>query len=361
MIGTRGYPSYYGGFETAVRRVAPALVDIGWRVRVYGRRNAIRSNDLGCDPRVESVVTPGIDSTALSTLTFGFTAVLHALVHKPNVALVMNVANGFWLPLLRLRGIPTVVNVDGIEWERDKWSRLGKVMFRLGARFTARFADDLVFDAVAIGEYWEREFGRTGSFIPYGGDLRQKQSPEPVTALGFVPGRYVLLVARFVPENSIFEFLGAVDDIVAQCDVDVVMVGAAPEDSPLDRAATEASRSHPRVHLLGHISDDTLLFSLWQHAGVYFHGHTVGGTNPALVQAMALGVKVVARDTIYNREVLAGTGTFCGDTSASIVEVVAATLGDPRPLGQLARERAASHYSWQLVIDGYHTVLDKAI
>ncbi|HEU5039135.1 MAG TPA: glycosyltransferase [Nocardioides sp.] len=355
VIGTRGYPSFYGGFETAVRRLAPALADRGWRVRVYGRKGGI-STTAGADPRVDSILTPGVETTALSTLSYGFTAVVHALLRKPDVALVMNVANGFWLPLLRLRGIPIVVNVDGIEWERDKWSRLGKGVFRWGARFTARFADELIFDAEAIADYWLREFGRTGTFVPYGGDPAPRLPVEPALE----SGRYVLLVARFVPENTVAEFLAAAPAIVEKADVDVVVVGTAAEDDPIQQAATALAAAHPRVKVLGHVTDDRRLHSLWQHVGVYFHGHTVGGTNPALVQAMALGGRVVARDTVYNREVLGDTGIYCDGDQESIVQAVVAALSDERPLGELAAERAARHYAWDLVADGYARIIDAA-
>ncbi|CAI9403346.1 glycosyltransferase [Nocardioides sp. T2.26MG-1] len=353
VIGTRGYPSFYGGFETAVRRIAPALADRGWRVRVYGRRGWVAATST-TDPRVDRVLTPGLDTTAFSTLSYGLTAVLHALVRKPDVALVMNVANGFWLPLLRLRGIPTVVNVDGIEWERDKWNSLGKTVFRWGARLTARFADELIFDAEAIGDYWRRELGRDGTFVPYGGD------PGPALPLDedLEAGRYVLLVARFVQENTVAEFLAAAPAIVEKADVDVVVVGSATPDDPIQRAADALAVAHPRIKVLGHLSDDQRLHSLWQHAGVYFHGHTVGGTNPSLVQAMALGARVVARDTAFNREVLADTGVYCDGDEESIVQAVVAALNDDRPLGELAADRAARHFLWEPVADAYARIID---
>src|SRR5688572_14558732 len=109
VIGTRGYPSYYGGFETAVRRLAPFLADAGWDVNVYCRAGQTKDDDEARDPRIRTTNTVGLESKSLSTLSFGLTSVLHALWHKPQVALVMNVANGFFLPLLKLRGIPTVV------------------------------------------------------------------------------------------------------------------------------------------------------------------------------------------------------------------------------------------------------------
>lgn len=298
-------------------------------------------------------MTRGLDSKSLSTLTFGLSAVLHAIIHKPDVALVMNVANGFWLPILRLRGIPTVVNVDGIEWHRDKWSRLGKAVFKSGAKFTAWFADELVFDAVAIGDFWKREFNRTGIFIPYGGEPVAETTPDPT----LTAERYVLLVARFVPENSIDVFLDAAPMIVERCDVDVVLVGAAPPADPLQLKAEALAANNHRIRLTGHISDDRRLFGLWSHAGVYFHGHTVGGTNPALVQAMSLGSRIVARDTVYNREVLADTGYFCGGTPESVVAAVAAAFDDSRDLKAITANRAAEAYSWELVCDRYAAAL----
>lgn len=352
VIGTRGYPSFYGGFETAIRRVAPALAERGWEVTVYGRKQGVR-REAHADPRVRSVLTPGIESNALSTLSFGLTATLHALLSKPDVALVMNVANGYWLPLLKLRGIPTVVNVDGIEWERKKWGRLAKLVFLLGARLTARFADELVFDAEAIGDYWQRRFGRSGTFIPYGGDPREPLDLEA----DLKADRYALLVARFVPENTVGEFIDAAPEIIDRHDLDIVLVGSAPAGHPLQQAAAKLAAARSRVHHLGHISDDNRLFALWQHAGVYFHGHTVGGTNPALVQAMALGARVVARDTVYNREVLADAAVFCDGDPLSITEAVGEALVGEAPLRERALERSEEHYTWDLVIDRYEAAL----
>lgn len=352
VIGTRGYPSYYGGFETAVRHLVPYLVRVGWHVRVYGRETSATQEPL--PPHVEVVTTRGIDTTKLSTLSFGFTAALHTLRKKPDVALIMNVANGYWLPLLRLRGIPTLVNVDGIEWERAKWSGLGKAVFKLGARLTARFATQLVFDAEAIGDYWRREFSRGGLFIPYGAE----ESAPLDTPLGLSTHDFVLLVARFVPENSVREFIEAASEISKQHDV--VLVGSAPEGSELHELAHKASESNSRIKWLGHLSDDSLLYALWQHAGVYFHGHSVGGTNPALVQAMALGAHIVARDTVYNREVLRDAATFCSPDPGEIARAILTEIGSPLSQDRRMRalDRTRSVYNWPRVCGQYHLALN---
>lgn len=354
IIGTRGYPSYYGGFETAVRRLAPYLAERGWDVTVYGRDGSTKDDDAARDPRVTTRVTRGIESKSLSTLTYGLTACLDALRRKPDVALVMNVANGFWLPLLRGRGIPTAVNVDGIEWDRAKWGKVAKNVFRSGAKATAMFGDELIYDAVEISRRWKKDFKRDGTFIPYGGD-DPGRLPE---VEGFPHRGYVLIVARFVPENTVPEFLEAA--AVLGKTWPVVIVGSSGYGGELDEKAAELAAAEEKVTWLGHVSDDRKLFALWQHAGAYFHGHSVGGTNPALVQAMSCGAPTVARDTVYNREVLAEAGVFVApepEAIASAVDGLMRDRGQQERLSAAAYTRGRELYSWDVVCSAYEDAL----
>lgn len=361
IIGTRGYPSYYGGFETAVRHVAPHLADAGWDVTVYGRPGQERTDDPTTDPRITRRTTRGLESRSLSTLSYGLTAVLDTIRRRPDVALVMNCANGFWLPLLALARIPTVVNVDGIEWERAKWGRFAKAVFRAGAWLTARFADQLVFDADAIGAYWRREFRRSGVMIPYGGTEAGRLPLHPDDA--HLAGRpFALVVARFVPENTVPEFLVAAEWIAARHPV--VVVGSSGYGGELDAAARDLADRNPDVSWLGHVADDDRLFALWQHAGAYFHGHSVGGTNPALVQAMHCGAPTIARDTVYNREVLRDTGTrFVRPEPDAIADAVLELLEDPGEQAALRDrvvQRARTAYTWLGVCEEYERTIARA-
>lgn len=362
IIGTRGYPSYYGGFETAVRYLAPFLADRGWRVTVYGRPESIRWDDPARDPRVEIVVTRGMETRSLSTLSYGLMAVCDCAVRRHDIALVMNVANGFFLPILKARRIPTLVNVDGIEWHREKWGKFAKGMFRTGARLTATFANGLVVDSREIGRYWNRHFGRSGAFIPYGGESRLPGPPP----LALESRAYVLFVARLVPENSVREFFAAADEL-GHAGVPVVIVGSSGYGGGFDGAAQQLAASHPSIQWLGHLSNDELLHSLWEHAGVYFHGHSVGGTNPALVQAMALGAPVLARDTVFNREVIADAGWFVEPNPESIAREIRSLLcerGTLETMSTKARARARQIYSWDSVCERYEeellALLDRA-
>lgn len=354
VIGTRGYPSYYGGFETAVRKLAPYLADEGWSVSVYGRHGKNLST-ASADDRIRRISTPGVEFKSLSTLTYGLTACLHAMREKPDVALVMNVANGFWLPLLKLRRIPTVINVDGIEWERSKWGRLAKFVFKTGARMTARFGDVLIADSIEIQRRWSTEFSRECVFIPYGGD----QAPQTLTMQDPFPNRsYILAVARFVPENTIPEFLQAVRQLASE--FEVVIVGSSGYGGPLDQQVKELALNFPKVHWLGHVANDARLLSLWKNCGVYFHGHSVGGTNPALVQAMANGAPIVARDTVYNREVLADSGEFVQPDVDSIVSGLRKVMRSPllqQQLSAAAQRRLSEGYTWDAVCKAYDSEL----
>ena len=356
IIGTRGYPNYYGGFETAVRFIAPALADQGWDVTVYGRKGGSDLTRGVPDPRITVREVLGIESKALSTLTYGLTASLDAAARGFDVALVMNVANGFWIPFLRMARIPVLVNVDGLEWERDKWGRAARAVFRLGARCTARFANELVADAVAIGEHWQAQFRRKSVFIPYGGVERDSLEAP----LGLKAGNYVLLVARFVEENTVGEFFQAARALAQEHRV--VIVGSSGYGGVLDAAAERLDREFDNVVWLGHVADDDLLHSLWQNAGVYFHGHSVGGTNPALVQAMLLGAPVIARDTVYNREVLADTAvSFVPPRAEEIARAIDRAMRDSparERAGRAALSRARSNYTWELVVAAYGEALD---
>lgn len=312
----------------------------------------MRDDDPDIDPRVRRITTRGLEVKSFSTLTYGLTSTIHAMIKRPDVALVMNCANGYWLPLLKWRGIPTAVNVDGIEWERAKWGRTARAVFKLGAKMTARFADVIISDAYEIGRRWSTEFNRESIFIPYGGDIPGVLA----TPDGLPKHGYILAVARFVPENSIPEFFEAVKLMNGK--YPVVIVGSTGYGGPMDEAAQALARQYDNVTWLGHVSDDQKLQALWRNAGAYFHGHSVGGTNPALVQAMACGSPVVARDTPYNREVLGDSGVFVAPNASAIAHALSERVQEVlegRFDSRTFEERCRLSYSWDIVCTKYDT------
>jgi glycosyltransferase involved in cell wall biosynthesis len=357
ILGSRGYPSTYGGFETAVRRLAPYMVAAGADTTVYCRDAPTKWRSRTVDA-VHCVSTPGLDRKSSSTLTFGATGSFDAAARKYDAVLVLNVANGFFLPLLKARGVPTAVNVDGMEWQREKWSGLGQKTFRVGAGLTARFATELVVDAEAIGDIWESLFGRRGVFIPYGADVLEPRDDTRVRALGLEPGAYGLVVARLAPENNIDLALDALEQ--ASPDMQFVVVGSANYENSIEDRLRHLVDTRRGFHWLGHVHDQELLADLWAHCAVYLHGHSVGGTNPALLQALGAGSPTLALDTPFNREVLRRDDQLYPHDPAALAELMVRTVGDRDRRADLAaygREVVATRYSWDSVCGAYLDLL----
>lgn len=357
IIGSRGYPSTYGGFETLVRRLAPYLVQRGADVTVYGRERRLVPDRHRVDG-VTVVNTPGISSTSLSTLSYGATSSVHAAASRFDAALVLNVANGYFLPILRKFGVPSAVNVDGIEWERDKWSSLGKRVFKHSAEVTARHADTLIADSREISRRWKQDFSVPSTFIPYGGDVVARDDTPSVEHLGLADDGYVLVVARLVPENNVDLLLDAME--LLQFKYPTVVVGSG-KGSGIEDRLRKVQEEQDQLTWLGHVSDQELLGALWSRAGVYVHGHSVGGTNPALVQALGFGAPTLAFGTAYNREVLGDDGSVYPHDAHALADKIDTLMQDQARRSELRRagqQTVKTRYSWEMVLDGYAQVLE---
>lgn len=359
ILGSRGYPSTYGGFETFVRHLAPWLVEQGHEVTVYGRGGGRASSRVVDGVRV--VDTLGFRTKSASTVSHGMTAALHCLCWKPDVVLALNVANGPALPLLKARRIPVVMNVDGIEWLRAKWGWLARNGFRVGAWMSARLADVLVADSKEIGRVWKERYGVDSVFIPYGAEVLENACPaNRVIELGLEPHGYALAVARLAPENNIELFLDALEEL--DWKVPAVVVGSANYENPVEARLRDLQEAG-RIKWLGHVHDDGLLTQLWAHAGVYFHGHSVGGTNPALLSALGCGAPTVAIDTPFNREVLMDDRQVVDANSSAVADAFATVLGDEgrrRELAAYGRSVIAERYRWPSVFEAYEATMARA-
>jgi glycosyltransferase involved in cell wall biosynthesis len=357
ILGSRGFPSTYGGYETLVRHLAPYLVQAGCDVTVYcrgrdeGRRTWVTEN-------VRCIATPGQNTKSFSTLTYGMTATLDASFRRFDAILVLNIANGFWFPALRAARTPFAVNTDGIEWERGKWSRLGRATFQAGAWMTARNADTLICDSKAIGSVWESRFGSDFVFIPYGAPVLGAVATDQLNARGIGDQPYLLVVARLAPENNVDLTLDALD-LLGEDAPHAVVVGSANFDSPIE-ARLRAMKAAGAVSWLGHVDNQRLLTQLWAHAGTYVHGHSVGGTNPALLQALGAGAPTLALNTAFNAEVLPfDDQLFPHDANALAgrIRKVIDSVELQREMAERGRSVIRERYSWDDVCEAYMDVL----
>jgi glycosyltransferase involved in cell wall biosynthesis len=357
ILGSRGFPSTYGGYETLVRYLAPYLVRAGHEVSVYCRERT-GARRIWASEGVRCIATHGLDTKSLSTLTFGMTATLDASVRRFDSVLVLNIANGFWFPALRAARTPFAVNTDGIEWERGKWSRVGRATFRAGAWMTARSAGALICDSRAIGAIWKDRFGRDSTFIPYGAPVLSAVGHDRLDALGLRGEPYVLVVARLAPENNVELTLDALESLGSGAPR-AVIVGSANFDSPIE-ARLRAMEAKGRIIWLGHVADQDLLMQLWANSAVYVHGHSVGGTNPALLQALGAGAPTLALDTPFNAEVLPLADHRFPPDATVLAEHIRRVAGS-RPLQEDMTARGQSiireRYSWDSVCQAYMDTL----
>jgi glycosyltransferase involved in cell wall biosynthesis len=338
--------------------VTRAWVAQGLDVTVFcrERKDGLRA---WTDEGVRCLWTPGIESNALSTLSFGLSSHLAASRRSFDAALVLNIANGFYLPLLRRKGIGTALNTDGVEWERGKWSANAKKVFLAGAKASAKYADVLIADSMGIADIWRKKFKVESEFIPYGAPVLSSTGDERVRELGVKPGSYSLVVARLIPENNVELVLDALKNGTG---VPAVIVGEASTDSPIE-ARLEQLNDRGAVKWLGHVHDQELLNQLWSNAGVYVHGHSVGGTNPGLLQALGAGAPTLALDTVFNREVVGADEQLFPADPDLLGRLIREVLDDPNKRNRWAergRETVASRYSWPDIADRYLAALNLA-
>ncbi|MFD1825869.1 MULTISPECIES: DUF1972 domain-containing protein [Mumia] len=358
LIGTRGVPARYGGFETAVEEIGRRLVASGHDVTVYCR-------PVDGEPRPAShlgmrlVHLPAVRRKTLETLSHTALSVAHAVTRRRrfDAAIVFNAANAPFVPGLRLRRIPVAVHVDGLEWRRAKWTGAGRRYYRTAESASVRWADALIADAVGIADYYEEEFGVATTFVPYGAPILDSPAPDKLAALDVEPGRYHLVVARFEPENHVREIVAGYR--ASRAEHPLVVVGSAPYADAYTAEIEQLAAGDPRIRLVGGVWDQDQLDQLYAHATTYLHGHSVGGTNPSLLRAMGAGAPVIAYDVVFNREVLGDSAPRFA-TPDDLARLVEKAEGDPegtREAGRLLQERAAQRYRWDDVADAYADLL----
>ena len=351
MVGTRGVPAAYGGFETAVEEVGRRLADRGHDVVVYTRGSESREKEyLG----MRVVHLPAVPVKQIETLSHTGLSALHLVTRRrPDAAFVFNAANSPFLPVLRARGIPTALHMDGLEWRRSKWGPRGKAYYRWAEQFGVRTGDALIADAPGIADYYAHQFQVPTEMIRYGAPILDGVADERLDELGLSAEGYHLVVARFEPENHVLEIVDGYRRSSAA--LPLVVVGSAPYSSEYTQRIQQAAAGDDRIRLVGGVYDQALLDALYFHALTYDHGHSVGGTNPSLLRAMGAGTAVIAYDVPFNREVLDGDGWFFSSPAQAgeALEAAEADAVATRARGERAKDRARAAFRWDDVTDAY--------
>jgi len=366
ILGTRGIPANYGGFETFAEQLATRLAARGHDVTVYGRAGNVAPALDGTTYRgVRLAVLPAPRSKHLETVVHTWRSAWRARRARHEVALVCNSANFLSLPVLRAAGIRTALAIDGIESERRKWGFLGRSVYRVAGVLGPLWSDVVVADCVVI-EQWLRSRGVTNvTMIAYGATAPGSTTTDALTRLGVAPEGYVLYVSRLEPENNADVVIrGFVESGVPQ---PLVVVGDAPYADAYKARLREIAAGSDRVLFAGGIYGRGY-DELRAHAACYVQATDVGGTHPALLEAMAAGRAVIANDIAEHREVLGDAGWYYAkndphDLASRLREVLTARgSGEARAAqAAAARRRVAERYDWENVTSAYERLAQALI
>ncbi len=355
MVGTRGVPARYGGFETCVEEVGRRLVDRGHRVVVYCRPTDGTSapDAVAAYLGMELVHRRAMRKRSLETLSHTALSTAHLVRNRTDVALVFNAANAPFLPAIRAARIPVATHVDGLEWNRAKWGGAGRRYYQLVEKLAVRWSDSLIADAGGIADYYREKFDASTELISYGAPDLTAIGGDRLAEVGLQPGRFHLAVARFEPENHVLEIVRGY--VSSGAEMPLMVVGSAPYSNGYTQAI-HAAADH-RVSLLGGVWDPELLDQMYAGCRTYLHGHSVGGTNPSLLRALGGGAAVLAYDVNFNREVAGAAGHYFGNPERLAEQIVGAENDDAdiARLQSAVRVRAAD-YNWDDVTDKYEAL-----
>jgi glycosyltransferase involved in cell wall biosynthesis len=349
LLGTRGIPANYGGFETFAEELSTRLVGRGHELFVYCRERRAGKTYRGVHLRY----LPTISHKYFETLAHTLVSTLHLMAHRTDVALYCNAANAVFTAAPRLVGVPVVLNVDGIERKRKKWNRLAKTWYHLSEWLATKLPNVIVTDAEAIRDYYRSNYRKGSEFIPYGAESEPMSSSSVLAELGLERRRYFLFVSRFEPENHPLEVREAFEQI--DTPFKLALIGDAPYAPDYIRRVR--ATTDPRIVIPGAIYGRGYA-ELGSHCFAYIQATEVGGTHPALIEAMGRGALVLYRDTPENAEVAGGCGIpFDRNLKEKIELVLAMPENERECLRRRAVERVRERYSWDAVTDAYERLL----
>jgi len=357
IMGIRGIPANYGGFETFAEELSTRLVERGHEVTVYGRSNNIKYSGKTYKG-VNLVVLPTIKHKYFDTVAHTGISVMHGLFKKYDVVLICNSANSIFTIVPRLKGQRVAINVDGLEWQRGKWNILGQWYYRFSEFIATIFPNVVVTDSIFIKKYYIEKFKKDSVFIPYGAPTEKAQTTDILAKYNLTPGKYILYVSRLEPENNAHLVVKAYEKV--KTDIPLVIVGDAPYNSEYIKKLK--STKDPRIKFTGYVFGQGYK-EFQSNAFFYIQATEVGGTHPALLEAMGYGNCVLANYVPEHTEVLRESGLyFKTSNEADLREKMQYLLDNPNIVEDYrhkAVQRIKEAYTWDRITDSYENMFAK--
>ncbi|MGI9105076.1 MAG: glycosyltransferase [Pyrinomonadaceae bacterium] len=354
ILGTRGIPASYGGFETFAEQLSTRLVARGHHVTVYCRSHYVSPRQLEYKG-VHLKVLPTLRHKYFDTIVHAFLSALHSTTAGYDAALICNAANAPFAPVVRLAGTPVAINVDGLEHKRKKWNWLGRRYYLLAEYLSTVLPNETVTDARVIQDYYMTRYRHPTTMIAYGAEVERIPDRMAVRQWGVEPNRYVLYVSRLEPENNARLVIEAFKRV--RTSHKLVIVGDAPYAHQYIEELRASARRDRRIVFTSFVFGDAYR-ALQQNAYCYIHATEVGGTHPALLEAMGYGNCVLTLATPENLEAVGEAGIAYSD-AADLEAKLQRVLRDGSLVNsyrQRAQQRVRAHYDWERVVDRYENL-----
>ena len=298
IIGVKGYPYVYGGYETFVKQISERLIK-NYNITVYCHRGLFSNRPKNVNG-INLIYLPSIETKILSQPIHSFFSIIHACFSKSDIILVVNSANGPFGLLTKLFKVPTAINVDGLEWLRPKWKGLGSVYFKWASKMATLFYDQIINDSDEMRKVYLDLFKRDSKVIAYGADIRKSEFPDLINEWNLKKREYYLVIGRLIPDNNADLIIKGF--LKSSSKKKLVIVG---DVTYKDSYASNLKKiNDKRLIFTGYVKDQNILAELYHNCFVYVHGHEFGGTNPTMIKAMAYGCAILALDTVFNQEML---------------------------------------------------------
>ena len=351
ICGGRGIPSTYSGTETFFIELAPRLVERGHEVIVYCRKALFRERPSHFKG-VRLIYLPSIETKTLGTFTHTLACMVDVLGRKVDAMLVTNVANAFHCVIPRLFRQNCAINVDGIEWKRGKWGAIGKSYFYINAKLCGKILPrGIITDAYGMRQLYLEKFNTPSACIAYGGNIEASEHPEIVRQYGLEPGGYYLIASRLVPENN----AALIVEGFRKAQTNRVLAIAGDANYRSQWVIDLKNNAGERVRFLGHVDSMEHVKELHCNSYAYIHGHMMGGTNPALLKALAYGNCILAHANVFNAEVLGDYGLLFRDAD-ELAEQIHLIEQKPELAAEYRRrapDRIRTVYNWERITSQY--------
>ncbi|MDH5610420.1 MAG: glycosyltransferase [Cyclobacteriaceae bacterium] len=355
IIGAKGYPIVYGGFDTFVKELSERLVKRDVTVTVYCHRAMFTERPKMVNG-IHLVYTPAVETKILTQLSHSFFSFIHACFSDVDIILAVNPANGPFGYLARLFGKKCLINMDGLEWKRPKWKGLGALYFLWASRIATKAFHRIINDSEEMRKVYLELFQKDSRVIAYGANIRYSSNPGLIKKWGIEAEKYYLIVGRMIPDNNVDLIIRGFSQ--SKTNKKLVIVGDAPFNDRYANQVKAMKELDDRLLFTGYVNDQDELAELYHNCYMYVHGHEFGGTNPALLKALAYGTAILALDTRFNREVLqeGEFGLFFKKSEEDFSERIAQYDKDENlviSMKEKSRNGLWEKYNWDVITSNY--------